>query len=308
MPLAKEVQEWIEGLRSQGFTDEQIKPMLAVVEGNEAAANYLKKTVMAPAEFSRQMDALKAEQKKAQEEFDKSQKWFESTTKWRDEKSAEYDARLQRAVKAEAALNAAKQRIDMLKTQGYLDDNAVNGIFEGVAVTPSPSVTPAPTATDTPKYVTPEELTKQFNAGSIGVTKFNARLFKLNKQHDQIFAKAGFDPADYQPPEFDADKLIDHVAKNGGTLEQAYEATYGAGSRQQKLTAARTEEEITRRADELYRKRVSEDVQAGRPVSVTPQPSNIRRMAPVPTADTKTFAQKRFERVNRAVAELQSKT
>jgi hypothetical protein len=303
MPIDKEVQEWVDGLKAQGLTDEQIKPMLTVVEGNPNAANYLKRSVMAPSEFSRQMDALKAEKDKAQKEFEKSKAWFDSTTAWKTEKEGDYNARLERAVKAETALNAVKSKIEMLKTQGYLDDTTAAGIFEGA---PSITATAAPsTAASAPKFVTDDELTKRFNTGSVGVAKFNAKLFKLNERHNRIFSKAGFDGTDYSPPEFDADKIIDHINTNGGTLEAAYNAIYKGSERQQKLTDAQTEAEVERRAEDKYRQRVSADVQAGRPVSVTPQPSNIRKMAPVPD-NTKTFAQKRFDRVSRAVAQLET--
>lgn len=297
MALSTEIQEWVNGMKAVGYTDEALKPMLDVMESKPEAANYVKRSVMAPSEFSRQLDTLKTKEAAAQAELTKSTEWFQTVSQWKTDKEQEF-SKLQAD---QGRLAAIQGRIAELKTKGYIDDTMLAGIE-----VPTSTVVPPAQQPNTAKYLTEDDFTKKANGYGVNLSKFGARLQKLSRQHEQTFTKRAYDPADYAAPEFDGEKLIDHIDKNGGNLEGAWETIYGVPQRKQALDSKERDIEITRKAEEMYQKRVSGDIQAGKPVPFKPVDSNIRRIAGNVPEPIQNPGQKRFDRVNRAVAALET--
>lgn len=295
MPVATEVQTWVDGMKAVGFTDEQLKPMLDVMEQKPEAANYLKRSVMAPSEFSRQLDGLKAEKAAAEADRKKSQDLFKANTDWWEGKQAEFS----KLSAAEAKISAINARLADLKEKGYLDDSLLAGIDTAAAIAVIPPK-------ETKQYLTDEDFTKRANGYGVNLSKFGARLQKLSRQHEQVFGKKSYDAADYHVPEFDGEKLIDHIDKNGGSLESAWQAVYGVDARKSNLSQQEENIRVNQRAEELYQKRVSTDIQAGKPVPFKPTESNLRRIAGSIPKPPENPLQKKFERINRTVAALET--
>lgn len=297
MAIAQETQAWIDGMKAVGFTEEQLKPMLEVMEAKPEAANYLKRSVLAPAVLSRELDTLTKEKASAAEEMRKAQEWNKATTDWRNGKEKDWE----RMEKAEARMKRVDAKLSELKTQGYIDDNMLAGINDvaGVVATVSP-------ASPTQKFLTEEDFKQRAGQASANVAKFSGRLAKLARQHETLFSKRGDDPGDYSMPEFDEEKIIEHLDKNGGNLEQAYAAVYPADDRRKLISQRDTDSRVEKLAEEKYQKRISSEIQAGRPVAFKPVESQLRKMAGTVPEASKNPQQKRFERVNRAVAALES--
>lgn len=294
MAISQETQVWMDGMKAAGFTEEQLKPMLSVIEQNEGAANYLKRSVMAPSEFSRQLDSLKTAEQKAADELKKSADYYQQLSTWQQDK----DSEVKKLQAAQDKLAKIQGRIAEASAKGQID----SALFSDIDTTPAAP----PKAADQPKYLTDDEFTKRVNGAGVGVAKFNAKMFKMAQKHNEIFSKKAYDPSEYTVPEFDGEKLIDYIDKNGGNLEDAFDKVYGASARRGFLDTKERDLEVNRRAEEMYQKRVSSDIQAGKPVPFKPVESNIRKIAGNIPEAPKNPAQKRFDRINRAVAQLET--
>jgi hypothetical protein len=251
------------------------------------------------------MQTLKAQQAEAEKKLtDATAILQDNATKWPQWES-NYQSALRAKEQAEAKLAAVNARLDSLKQQGYVSDEQLAGLD---VRTPAPTSTGAGNGSgagtgagaSSPQYLTREDFKKELGVGGKAIAKLNARIVMMANEHQKLFQgtdKAAFDP----------DSLIEHIDQHGGTLEQAWETKYGVSARRQELDKTAREQEIERRAEEKFKQRVSQEIQAGHHNVIPPAPSNVTRIAAAPGAlPQKTPAQRRFERINKAVAELES--
>lgn len=240
MPIAAEVQSWIDEMKKSGFTDEELKPFLTKVEQNEAAQNALKGSVTATADYHRHMQELKKLKEQEQTELKKTEAWAAKLAEWEGQKNSEYRGALLKQADAEAKLQQVRQRIDALKTSGYINEDDFKDVFDSATISGAggnPPVKPPEHKAEDDKYLTKQEAAAQ----ALYAPKIAARLNKLNRQHEDLFK--GTDK------QFDGEALIDYATSNGLKLDDAWQQMYEVSKRRDEVREA----DITRRIEEARR-------------------------------------------------------
>src|SRR5205823_4453080 len=161
MPLPAEVETWKAEMLKAGVTEDELKPFLARAEANEAVANALKGSVMATADYTRQMQALKAVEKQAKEKIAESDAYIKDLAQWKNKEDANYKAWARAKADAESKLAEVQARIKTLKDNGYLGDDDVKGILTEGTPSPAPVNQPKKTEGEDDRYLSIEEFNKQ---------------------------------------------------------------------------------------------------------------------------------------------------
>jgi hypothetical protein len=309
--ISQEVQNWIDAMKAAGASDEWIKSTTDLLSGNEKLHQLHREAVLAQSDYTRQVQALSTLKKQQEAELQKSLDHEKRLTDWQREQTEKGQAAVRSREAAEAKLAAINARLQSLKTDGYLDDKMLEGI--DLTGSPPPSTPPpaAPPNGDGSKYVTPELLTQTLGRSARILAQVNDRMSNLRSEHSRIFKDVK------DAPTWDGGKVIEFLddPKNAvpgeapaAAVERAWKTLYPVNDRLAALDAADREAEITRRADEMFRKRVSQEIEAGRQVAVTPaQPSVMQKIATGKVAKPAgNYALQKQERINKAVAALES--
>ncbi len=263
MPVAPEVQSWVDELIKAGATAEDLQGLLTKAEANSAIANALKGSVMAQSDYSRRMQSLQTDTKKAQDEVAKTTAFYQQLAAW---KQNEADPAVQRARQdAEAARNDAsriRQRMETLKQSGILSDSDLSDL--GPTVTTAP-VAERPRDPETGKFITVEDFQKQAGEFGRNMPLVSGKLLKLQNRHNKLYA--GVKDA----PEFDPEALIQSAYDSGKTLEAQAEDLYKFTDRDNAMREADIEARIEARAKEKASKYLSEAAITGQS-SVTRMP------------------------------------
>ncbi len=262
MAVAPEVQSWVDELIKAGATAEDLQGLLTKAEANSAIANALKGSVMAQSDYSRRMQSLQTDTKKAQDEVAKTTAFYQQLAAW---KQNEADPAVQRARQdAESARNDAsriRQRMETLKQSGILSDADLSDLGSPVSASP---VAERPRDPETGKFITVEDFQKQAGEFGRSMPLVSGKLLKLQNRHNKLYA--GVKDA----PEFDPEALIQSAYDSGKTLEAQAEDLYKFTDRDNAIREADIEARIEARAKDKASKYISE-------AAITGQ-SSINRM------------------------------
>ncbi len=263
MPVAPEVQSWVDELIKAGATAEDLQGLLTKAEANAAIANALKGSVMAQSDYSRRMQEIQTTSKKAQDEVAKTTAFYQQLAAW---KQNEADPVVQRARQdAESARNDAnriRQRMETLKQSGILSDSDLSDLGPSASTTP---VAERPRDPETGKFITVEDFQKQAGEFGRNMPLVSGKLLKLQNRHNKLYA--GVKDA----PEFDPEALIQSAYDSGKTLEAQAEDLYKFTERDNTIREADIEARIEARAKEKASKYISEAAITGQS-SVTRMP------------------------------------
>ena len=266
MPLPAEVETWKAEMLKAGFVEDDLRPFLARAEQNEGAAKALRGTVMATADYTREMQALKAIEKQEKDELQKTQVWAQELKSWKSGHDAEKKAALEAKVAAESRLNEVQNRIKALKEGGYLGDEDVTGMLP-TSTTPTTTPTARPKEGEDDRYLLIEEFNKQAGTFTRGMPKVAARVSKLGRQYDRLFG--GTDKAG----QYDDEAVIDYVHEqydkgNKITVDQAVEQMYHFSERQKQLDQQTYDRRVKDEVDKQVSQKISEmTLQGSRPIA-----------------------------------------
>jgi hypothetical protein len=292
MPISPEVQAWVDEMKSAGAPNGWIADTLALMAENEGIQKKHREAVLAQSDYTRRMQELAGLKKQEQDELAKTTDWAKRLTAWEGTQKTELDQAKKARKEAEDRLGAINTKIQELKTQGYLDDSLMPANLGA-----SERKTPIATENRTPELTRDEALRFSWNSLTIA-----DQMDELREQHKGLFQGVN-DPA----KRFSGKKVLDYCNEKNVAPDVAWNQLYGVDVRREELRQVAEDKRVEERAEEKYRKRVSQDIEAGRPVSVATSPSNMQRMSAIPDLKNQNPYQRHHARVQKAVAELESK-
>lgn len=227
MAVPAEVQNFVNEMLKAGLAPEDFASILSKAEANAAVANALKSGVMAQSDYSRNMQTLKADQKKAQDKAERSTAYVAQLSKW---KSEEVDPVVQRA------------------NESYTEYQRRLSALQGV----EPTMQPPPQVEmkrdpETGKFITAEDFQKQAQEFGRNMPLVSGVLDDIREQYRELYTGVA------DAPKFSSKALIQHSYEKGMKLEDAAEDLYKFGDRQSAIHQA----DVQRRIDEGIKDGVS---------------------------------------------------
>jgi hypothetical protein len=280
-------------MKAAGADQQWIDATVSLMSGNTKAHDKHREAVLAQSDYTRRMQELTALKKQEQDELTKTTEWAKQLTAWEGTKKGEFAAAVKAKNDADTRLASINAKIQELKTQGYLDDS----LMPTDLGTPAPKVSASTGNGDQTPSLTREDALR-FSWNSLTIAD---QMDELRDQHKALFAGVN-DPA----RKFSGKKVLDYCNEKNVKPEDAWRELYGVDTRREELRAADEDARVEKKAQEMYAKRVSEDIQAGRPVAVRPEPSNMARMTAIPDLKNQNPYQRHNDRVRKAVAKLES--
>jgi hypothetical protein len=228
---ATELQEWVKSL---GLPEDKAKIVLESFGAPEVLTK-VGETVLARQDYSRNMDKLKAEEKRLAEDFAKkvaeedrkSTEYATSVGKWKTEKEEVLNKATKAREEAEAKLVAAQAKIkEIAPTYGIPEDQLSSILTPVVART-------EPRREDPPRNENGEFISKEeFNKTVMNYAKLPAIITTLEREHVRLFGPNA------EMPDWMA--MVDA----GKPLKQAWEEKYKVPERREALNKEAHDREI----------------------------------------------------------------
>lgn len=256
MPFtATELAEWVNGL---GLSEDKKKVVLESFGAPEVLTK-VGETVLMRSDYSRQMDALKAEQKKLEDEHKarvaKEDSFHGELQAWKDGKEKEFKEAVAAREASEARLTAVQAKVKELAPTYGIPDDQLSTIMTPLEKTASPTVKTGDQPRDAEgKYVPKDE----FNKIVTDYAKLPAIITVLEREHIRLFGPNA------EMPDWIA------MVEAGKPLRTQWEEKYKVNERRQALAKEQHDREIKeaeeRGAQSARSKLLAENPDLGRTV------------------------------------------
>jgi hypothetical protein len=240
MALPAEVQAWADEMKSLGFVEDDLRPFLARADQNEKLSNGLKGSVTATADYKRKMDLLRKQDEDAKKLLDANTTLQRELVRYKSEEVQPTLDKANRILAEQAALQARiSERAKQLREKYGIEDEDIKDLVDTSQAVKDAAVKAAEskgvTVTDDGKFVKTED----FNKVALSMPRVAARLEKLGRQFDRLYA--GTDK------EFDSEAVISLAEKEELTLDAAFAKLYDVEARKTELASQAKEKEFSER-------------------------------------------------------------
>ena len=219
MPINAELQKWLTEKAYPSLTPEQ-QQQFSAITGIEAVSEQLNRAWMAPPDYNRKMDELKAKEAQLNQEL---QNHIANLNNWRDGE--------QSRVNTQVSQLQAKYEQDVAALRAQIE---AEGLQPSVAqpVKPNGSAT-AQNGNGQPKYLTQEDVTRMVQAELSKAALLPAVVDQVSARHYELFGK--------RP---DMVKVTDTALRTGRSLEETWREMYKVTDREAELAQADIQKKI----------------------------------------------------------------
>jgi hypothetical protein len=276
-----------------GLPDDQIAQMEAIL-GTDKAKAVLKRSVSNHKDWTRKtMEAAElrkqAEAERAAMEQEKAQ-----LAQWRDGVQSQLDDAYKQYQESNISAATLKAKVQTIASRYGIDPKE---LMEGEVPADVQPTKGTPVASfDTSKFLTKDDLDKQFNGLKSMDALVQAQLYDIAAEHQDVFGK----------PLRGASELVKEALASGKPVRQLWEEKNNVQAKRDELREAQIRKDEREKADAEWRAKHSEQsVDGQRPYSPLNMPKSVAYETLMKT-DAKPVkpngSDKSMERVNRAVA------
>ena len=238
--MDEEVQNWANEMIQQGG----LKPEdLAAILGNDKAAGYVKKSLKAQSDYSRQMDKLREKETQIAEKETGIIAVQEELIDWKENKA---EPQLRAANRALEKLHGEKAvimtRLRTLQDAYQIPAVELDGLLTGENTPPSKDEAP-------PAFITREDFTKEANQVVGALPRMVGVIRQIEREHEKLFGPGSF-------PDMEA--LMADQESTRAKLTEVWEKKYGVPAKRQEMEMNARKAEIEKGIREGVNAKLSE--------------------------------------------------
>lgn len=246
-------------LKSLPLSDEIKQKLEDELGADETKQVKVRETVLARSDYSRNMDALRDERKKLEDEVaraaSESQALIQANTKWKTDNEGVFIKTQKKAEKLQAKVDAYNKKLAMLAAQGVIDPDDLD-----IEIAPDQTTQQVVSDPQTGRFITKEELNNLRRSEEATQFKALAVFEDLNDEHQKLFGER-----------LKRTEVLDALAKSGKNLRPWWEETFKVKEKRDELAKAEEEKRFNERLATEKTKWISEhSVPAGGGPTIIP--------------------------------------